>query len=213
MKIPKLRNLKSTRFLIRRSINLFISNQLKGKKIPIILDIGAGMGPYQKLINYDKYIPLDIENRSNDPNLIIGDLNKKIPLQNNYADGVICTEVLEHIKNPQNALNEIYRVLKKDGFLILTTPMTWPLHEEPHDYYRYTKYGLKYLLENAGFVNIKIEPSCCYPYTIAQLVVTYLRPKIYVPIVILINIFGVLASKFNQNYNMPLNNQVVAYKK
>lgn len=57
-------------------------------------------------------------------------------------------EVLEHVKNPFNAIKEIQRVLKPGGIIIGSTPFVFPIHDEPHDFYRYTKYGLRNLFKD-----------------------------------------------------------------
>ncbi len=212
MKLPKIRNLSSTRYLAHRVLTRFLAKELDGRKFGLVLDIGAGKGPYRKFLECEKYVLLDVENRSGNSDTIIANLNEKVPLADNSVDCVLCTEVLEHIKQPQHAVNEIYRILNKDGVLVLTTPAAWPLHEVPNDFFRYTRYGIEHLLKEAGFETIKIKPSNSYPYTIAQLAVIYLRPKIYTPIVILINLLGILSNKFSKNYDMPLGNHVRAYK-
>lgn len=74
-----------------------------------------------------------------------------LPLKSNTFDTILSTQVLEHVPEPKVMLKEAYRTLKGGGYLILTAPMHWGLHEEPHDYYRYTKHGLKYLAETVGF--------------------------------------------------------------
>jgi SAM-dependent methyltransferase len=65
---------------------------------------------------------------------------------------------MEHVPEPSQFLGEIYRVLKPGGVVIMTTPFLVPLHEEPHDYYRYTRHAIQYLLTKSGFKNIEIEP-------------------------------------------------------
>jgi SAM-dependent methyltransferase len=72
-------------------------------------------------------------------------------------DLVLCTEVIEHVPEPQEVFREAARVLRPAGILVLTTPQTNPLHEVPHDYYRFTRYGLMYLAERAGLRIVTIE--------------------------------------------------------
>ena len=63
---------------------------------------------------------------------------------------------------------EAARVLKAGGVLLLTTPQTWGLHLEPHDFYRYTRYGLRYLAEKSGLEVIEVMPTCGLWATLAQ---------------------------------------------
>lgn len=213
MTFPSLKNLSSTRYLIHRVINRFILANLQREAFGVVVDIGAGKSPYRKFITAKQYICLDIENRTDDPNVIIADINEPIPLADNYADCVICTEVLEHIKKPYIAMSEFYRILKPGGKLILTTPMVWPLHEVPFDFYRYTRYGLEYLLYAGGFVDFTIRPSNTYGYTLAQLAVAYMRRPWQRPIVMCLNIFGILANRIGRmNLDLPLGNQIIAHK-
>lgn len=69
--------------------------------------------------------------------------------------GVLCSEVLEHIRRPQQALQELNRVLKPGGLIIITTLTAFPLHDYPADYRRWTESGLFAELEDASFMNIK----------------------------------------------------------
>jgi len=65
---------------------------------------------------------------------------------------------LEHVTEPARVVCEIARVLKPGGRLLLIAPLEWEEHQQPHDYYRYTRYGLEHLLKQAGFAEIVIEP-------------------------------------------------------
>lgn len=131
-----------------------------------LLDIGCGGQPYREFFNHvDNYIGLDLP-----PSIhvdIYGD-GMFLPFQEKVIDTVLCNEVLEHIPEPLKFMSELNRVLKPQGILILTTPQTWGLHLEPHDYYRYTKYGLRYLAEQSGFEVMEITPTCGFWATAAQ---------------------------------------------
>jgi len=87
---------------------------------------------------------------------IVADLNKPLPIESCVADIVVSLSVLEHLCEPQTMLNEAYRILKKGGVMIIHVPWQWWVHEAPHDYYRYTPYGLTYMLKKAGFDKINI---------------------------------------------------------
>ena len=71
----------------------------------------------------------------------------------------MCTEVLEHLKNPFIAVKEIKRVLKPSGKLILTTRFIFSLHDAPNDYFRYTKYGLKELFKEWDIIELEAEAN------------------------------------------------------
>ena len=70
---------------------------------------------------------------------------------------MLCTEVLEHLPEPQKAVDEFFRVLKPGGTLLLTTRFLFPIHDAPHDYFRYTKYGLRHLLRRFEIVELHEE--------------------------------------------------------
>jgi SAM-dependent methyltransferase len=127
-----------------------------------ILDLGCGKKPYRgyfcKKTRF--YIGLDWFNRKESivDIDVISDAHQ-VPFRDGYFDVVICTELLEHTKDPMKVLFEINRVLKKNGMLFISTPFMIPIHEPPNDYYRFTKYGLLYLFSNAKFDAISIK-SC-----------------------------------------------------
>ena len=86
------------------------------------------------------------------------------------------TEVLEHLEEPGRGLAEAHRLLRPGGGIILTTPLVWPLHEEPRDFYRFTPYGLRHLLGRAGFEAIEVRPLSGQWTTLAMLGARGLRP-------------------------------------
>lgn len=81
----------------------------------------------------------------------------KLPLQTNSIDTVILLEVLEHLEHPSRALEEIFRVLKPGGTLLLSMPFLYPLHDPPFDFQRYTSFGLERELHAAGFTIDELE--------------------------------------------------------
>jgi len=95
------------------------------------------------------YINLDIQTQPN----IFADVTKT-PLKANIADVIICTEVLEHLPDPQCCVNEISRLLHVGGVAFVTTPFFYPVHGDPQDYQRFTEDGLRYLFRNFETVDV-----------------------------------------------------------
>jgi SAM-dependent methyltransferase len=89
---------------------------------------------------------------------VFSDLNQGLALESGIFDTVLLTDVLEHIYSPGRLLSEIHRVLKKGGRAVIAVPFIYRIHEEPHDYFRYTEYALKRMCEEAGLRIIKLEP-------------------------------------------------------
>lgn len=89
-----------------------------------------------------------------------------IQLPNECADAVICCEVLEHIKNPQKAAQELHRILKIGGVAILSAPMHYHIHEEPNDYWRFTPFGMGHLLNIFQSKYVAVKGSDYDPYHI-----------------------------------------------
>ena len=132
------------------------------KAIPFLngnlLDVGCGTKPYKSIINTISYTGIDISlspHNQDKFDYLFDGLN--VPFEDNSFDSVICTEVLEHAVDPIKLMNEIYRVLKKDGFAFITVPMFIEHHESPYDYRRYTYFGIKKLAIESGFNIVTIE--------------------------------------------------------
>ena len=187
----------------------FYSRRFKGK----VVDIGAGKSPYKKFFtNVRGYLCLD---NFDYPGIDIkADINKKIPLKNNSMDGTLCFQVLEHLKEPEKAINEIHRILKPRGLCLLTTNMAVPLHGEPYDYYRFTKYSLEYLFRKFKFIEIKENGGAAL--SIVQLLVWGISEKlpgiIAKPFIILLNMLGKLSDRIFYNPIFTLNYSVFAVK-
>ena len=90
----------------------------------------------------------------------------------------MANEVFEHVFNPDYFLDEIYRVLKKDGKIIMTMPFVWDEHEQPYDYARYSSYGIKSILERHGFEVLEQRKSIDDIRVIFQLLILYIFKKL-----------------------------------
>jgi len=89
---------------------------------------------------------------------------QNINLPDESVGTVICCEVFEHIKDPQKAIREIYRILKPSGLAIISAPMHYHIHEEPNDFWRFTPFGINYLLNIFQSKYINFKGSSYDPY-------------------------------------------------
>jgi SAM-dependent methyltransferase len=138
-----------------RDLLIAIDKHAKGK----LLDIGCGNKPYQSLMtNITEYIGCDIIQSSNNCVDIISQATN-IPVDNKSFDTVFSTQTIEHVEDHLAMCKEAYRTLKNGGYFIVSGPMYWPHHEEPYDFFRFTKYGLKSILEKAGFEIVDIKAN------------------------------------------------------
>lgn len=117
----------------------------------VTLDVGCGHRPYEKTFfcGATRYVGTDYLSDRSCPDVIASAVN--IPFADASFDTVVSTEVLEHLPEPLRALSEMQRVLKPGGHLILSTPMYWPRHEVPYDFFRYPYDGMLHLVSTSGF--------------------------------------------------------------
>ncbi len=135
-----------------------------------VLDIGCGAKPYRRLFPAaTQYVGTETNRTfTRGTRHDVTAFGEALPFRTGAFDAVICTEVLEHVPEPSDFLHEVLRVTTPGGILLLTTPQTWGLHEEPYDFYRYTKYGLQHLFGKAGFEIVDISPTTGTLGTVGQ---------------------------------------------
>jgi len=154
------------RYLLKKQIQN-VAKYVKGK----VLDVGAGeCDRYSDFFNSTQYIKMDVKAGKNID--IVGSV-EKIPFDDESFDCVVCTQVFEHLKGPALGAQEIYRVLKTGGNLLLTVPQINELHEEPYDFFRYTKFGVMQIFEGAGFKLVEYSQRGGFFTTISQLTARY----------------------------------------
>ncbi|MDH4037419.1 MAG: methyltransferase domain-containing protein [Candidatus Krumholzibacteria bacterium] len=123
---------------------------LRGERV---IDVGCGVQPYRGMLGgFSHYVGFDSPSRPDSATSAdaFGDA-LALPFTAGCTDAVLCTEVMEHVSDPAAMLAEIHRVLRPGGHLIITVPFTWHIHDEPHDYWRFTEFGLRLVLERGGF--------------------------------------------------------------
>lgn len=127
------------------------------KEGSVLVDVGCGAMPYRRALSPElsKYIGVDFSDSTNADIFFRPD--GTVPLDDNSADIVLSTQVLEHVNDPAMYLKECFRILKPGGLIILSTHGYWIYHPSPEDYWRWTSAGLKKVLKNAGFEIVEFK--------------------------------------------------------
>lgn len=126
-----------------------------------VLDAGAGEGSYRNHFTRHRYCGFDLgigDAAWNYSNLdAIGDL-AALPFRDATFDACLSVVTLEHVPRPRRVVCEMVRTLTPGGRLLIVAPLEWEEHQQPHDYFRYTRFGLEMLLKQAGLTDFTIQP-------------------------------------------------------
>jgi SAM-dependent methyltransferase len=143
---------------IADAVDMFAARLPAGSRV---LDAGAGEGQYADRFTRQRYTGVDLgigDEAWNYGQLsAIADLIA-LPFEDDTFDASLNVVTLEHVREPMKVIVELQRTLRPGGTLLLIVPHEWEEHQQPHDYFRYTRYGVQYLLATAGFTNIDIQP-------------------------------------------------------
>ncbi len=120
----------------------------------LLLDVGCG--EKQPRFTPRRYIGVDVPQAANKKIEVYASA-LRLPFKDGRFDSVACLSVLEHVPEPQQAVDEIFRVLKKGGYCGLIVPLINRIHLAPYDYFRFTRYGVEHVLTKAGFQVVKIQ--------------------------------------------------------
>jgi len=126
-----------------------------------VLDAGAGEGRFKPFFAHTEYAGIDFG--QGDPSWnyskldVIGRL-EELPFADGSFDHVLSVVVLEHTPQPARVIEEFRRVLKRGGMVHLVVPHMWEEHQRPYDFFRFTSYGIRYLLQGSGIRIRKIHP-------------------------------------------------------
>jgi SAM-dependent methyltransferase len=151
---------------------------------------------------------MDLSTTNATPDIIGDSLN--IPIKTGMVDILLSTQVIEHATRPLDMIQECHRILKPGGFLILTGPLYWPLHEEPHDYHRFTKYGFENLLRQAGFAHWEIKADGGDWAQIFLSINLALTKRWLAPLRLIFPLTGLVMDRFDHQERCPSNYTVLA---
>jgi SAM-dependent methyltransferase len=212
-------------FFARRGLRAGLGEFLPGLTGEV-LDVGCGRQPYRHLVPASRYVGVDMDTPVTRA-LGVADIfydGRKIPVADAAFDAVLCSQVLEHVFAPEEFLHEIIRVLRPGGTLLLATPFSWDEHEQPHDFARYSSFGLRALLARNGFELVAQRKTCADFRAVVQLGTGYLykvtrtRHRVInglaqLLLIAPVNIFGgLLALLLPGNADFYLDNIVLARK-
>jgi SAM-dependent methyltransferase len=128
-----------------------IADHLTGR----VLDVGCGQKRYRDLVRCDEYVGID--NRGGPAVDVVGDAHA-LPFGDENFDSVLSNQVLEHVRDPSAVVAEVRRILKPGGCFVLSVPFIGRLHGAPHDYWRFSEFGIRELLEAGRFEVISVAP-------------------------------------------------------
>jgi len=155
---PLARRLLFVEAAIEDAVKDFASSLAQGATV---LDAGAGEAVYRPCFAGQRYVAVDlgVGDASWDYSGldVVADL-AALPFRNGSFEACVNIVTLEHVKDPAQVLRELARVLQPGGRLLLIVPQDWEVHQSPNDYFRYTRHGIRYLLEQAGLKTDTLTP-------------------------------------------------------
>ncbi len=173
----------SSRLLANQVVKFYrsqVPNVVKGD----LLDLGCGKVPlygiYKDFTNSITCVDWPNSFHANTYVDEFVDLNSRLPFSDDSFDTIILSDVLEHLSNPFSLWSEMGRLMRQGGQLILNVPFYYWLHEEPYDFYRYTRYALKSMAENAGFRVLHMESLGGVPEILSDIIS---KNIVYIPYV------------------------------
>lgn len=127
----------------------------------VVLDHGAGEATLRARLPGRRYLALDMgighEGWDYSALDVVGDV-MRLPLADASVDVVVSKQVLEHVPDPVATLREVARVLRPGGTVLLSTNQSWPQHQQPFDFFRFTSFGLRHVFGQAGLRIEQLEP-------------------------------------------------------
>ncbi len=213
-------------WIIQREIAARVRLALKEAGRGRLLDVGCGEKPYRvyRPPHVTHWVGFDVpENPAAD----IHGHAEALPFEAQTFETVLCTEVLEHVKDPALVLREVHRVLCAGGHVILTTPFYWPLHEEPFDFFRFSPYALRHLFSEADLEIVRIEPLAVGFRMVALAVNTCFNnfgkrlpggntipiKSLFIPIYVVVNLAAYMMSMIFPSNNNAVGTAVLARRR
>lgn len=151
--------------LIQAQIAAFLPAEHVGS----VLDYGAGNSPYRRFVSCDRYVTADVgqDITGGIDHLIVP--GEPLPIAAGAFDLVLLLDVLEHVSDPAFVLGEIRRLLAPGGRLIISLPFLCREHETPHDFARYTVFGVRELVARQQGSLVRVRKAGNVYYTLLSI--------------------------------------------
>lgn len=220
-----------TRFYLRRDVRYFAKKyRFEGK----ILDVGCGQKPYKNYFANSEYVGIDFKEYSGSkdfpedkPDYYFDDSyseNLILPFESGSFDHAVSFQALEHHRKPELMIFEMARITKRGGFILLTCPFIYALHEEPKDFQRLTHHKLKDFFEKNNCEIIKVKKQGGFfsvvsslageqlNYFAARSKLNYFLAGICLPLLLLLQYTSILIDFFVRPKKIFINYIILAKK-
>lgn len=211
----KIKNIKISLALLKmiltetlkgKSLERILMNYVSGKLelSGLVVDLGSGSPKasyYRFLKRKKKAKIIHTDFYQKNPTMMKLDLEKSFPIEGNKFDYVICFNVLEHVYNYKNVIQESYRILKNSGIFIGSTPFLVNYHPDPNDYFRYTHQALIKIFKESGFICQEMVYLGFGPFSAGLSQWIPLLPRVVRPLFVFPCImFDILLNKLSKYY-------------
>ena len=147
-------------------------------------DLGLNVGAGQSRL-HARMINLDLVSS---PSIDCVGRAEQLPFRNGVFSLVVTQETLEHVRDPFQAVRDMYRVLRSEGVLYCQVPFIIGYHPGPTDYWRFTQQGIRELVEQAGFacmeVDVAVGPAVGFHRIATEFLASSIArivPRLYLP--------------------------------
>lgn len=178
--MPRLPRLTSHNWLVHwiveREFERVFPKYLRGR----LVDIGCGVKPYARLARpyVTEHIGVDEPNGLHGAERVdVAATAYALPFPDESFDSALCSAVLEHLEEPELALRECARVLRPGAYGVFTVPLMWHLHEEPRDFFRFTRHGIAHLLAKAELEVVEMVPLSGFWVSFGQMLAYVLHRR------------------------------------
>lgn len=195
-----------------------------------VIDVGAGELKYKAYFAHCQYVSNDLCIGDDDWSYAGIDIVSSaydISVESDSFDVVLCIQVLEHLDSPDRAFEEFRRILKPGGYAYVSAPLLAGEHQQPHDFFRFTRYGLTSIGERNGLKVLSIAPhgGCIIAAEVLLWAAfwdmlplrrqTPARYTIYIllyPIKIITGLLALMIDAFDRKKSMTINYDVIYQK-